>query len=169
AFQLSLWLSVMPQVLLAASSPLWGRIFDHIGIVRCRLLISIIMTGYLASYFGGILTAVPLLIYVGSILQGLSNGGGQLTWALASSHFAPRTEDVPLYNGIHFVLNGVRGLVLPWVGSVLLVFVGPWAVFAATLVSLGSIPIILRSLSLAYGPEQRLRVVVPAEVSKSAG
>ena len=60
---------------------------------------------------------------------------------------------------------------LPWVGSVLLVFIGPWAVFAATLVSLGSIPIILRSLSLAYGParEPVLRVVTPAEASKSAG
>ena len=171
AFQLSLWLSVMPQVLLALTSPVWGRVFDRIGIVRCRLLISIIMTGYLASYFGGIVTGLPLLIYLGSILQGMSNGGGQLTWALASSHFAPRTEDVPLYNGIHFVLNGVRGLVLPWVGSVLLVFIGPWAVFAATLVSLGSIPIILRSLSLAYGParEPVLRVVTPAEASKSAG
>ena len=79
-----------------------------------------------------------------------------MTWALASSHFAPRAEDVPLYNGIHFVLNGVRGLVLPWVGSVLLVLIGTGAVLAATLVSLASLPIILRSLALgeaAEGPD----------------
>ena len=109
---------------------------------------SILMTGYLASYFGAIVTGLPALVWVGSILQGISNGGGQLTWSLASSHFAPRAEDVPFYGGIHFVLNGVRGLIMPWVGSVLLVVTGPLAVLAATLVSLCSIPVILRSLTL---------------------
>jgi hypothetical protein len=59
-----------------------------------------------------------------------------------------------LYNGIHFVLNGIRGLVLPWVGSVLLVVVGSWAVLAATFVSLGSIPVILRLLA-RKGKEER--------------
>jgi MFS family permease len=161
ALELALWLSVVPQLLLAVGSPVWGRVLDRVGIVRCRLLISCIMTGYLASYFGGVATGLPVLIYLGSLLQGMSNGGGQLTWALASSHFAPRVEDVPLYNGIHFVLNGVRGLVLPWVGSVLLVLTGPWAVLAATLVSLGSVPVILRSLAAGgrVHREPALRVV----------
>jgi MFS family permease len=154
AFELSLWLSVIPQLLLALTSPVWGHLLDRIGIVRTRLLISILMTGYLASYFGGVLADLPLLIYLGSVLQGTSNGGGQLTWSLASSHFAPRPEDVPVYNGIHFVLNGVRGLILPWIGSILLILVGPWSVLAATLVSAGSIPVILRSLSLGDGPPQ---------------
>ncbi len=152
AFELALWMSVMPVLLLAVTSPVWGRVLDRIGIVRCRLLISICMTGYLGCYFGGIALGAAPLIYLGSLLQGLSNGGGQLTWALASSHFAPSAEDVPLYNGIHFVLNGVRGLVLPWVGSVLLVVLGAGAVLAATMVSLASIPIILRSLHLGDGP-----------------
>jgi MFS family permease len=169
AFGLSLWLSVVPQLMLALGSPAWGRILDRIGIVRCRLLISILMTGYLAGYFGGIVTGLPLLICLGSILQGASNGGGQLTWALASSHFAPQAEDVPLYNGIHFVLNGVRGLVLPWVGSVLFVVSGPAAVLMAMLVSLGSVPVILRSLRYGDGPEPALRVVTAKGEEKSAG
>jgi MFS family permease len=152
AFELALWLSTMPQFLLAVTSPVWGRILDRIGIVRVRLLISLIMTAYLASYFGGVLAGLPLLIYLGSILQGVSNGGGQLTWALASSHFAPRPEDVPLYTGIHFVLNGVRGLVMPWVGSILLITIQPWAVLVATLVSLGSVPVVIRSMHFGDGP-----------------
>jgi len=171
AFELALWLSVVPQLMLALGSPLWGRILDHIGIVRCRLLISTMMTAYLACYFGGIVSGLPLFICLGSLLQGASNGGGQLTWALASSHFAPQTEDVPLYNGIHFVLNGIRGLVMPWVGSVFLVVTGPLAVLAATLVSLGSVPIVLRSLRLGDGPRQEpaLRVVHAEREEKSAG
>lgn len=171
AFQLTLWLTVVPQLLLLTGSPVWGRVLDHIGIVRCRLLISILMTVYLASYWGGIVAGLPWLVYVGSVFQGLSNGGGQLTWALASSHFAPRAEDVPLYNGIHFVLNGIRGLVLPWVGSVLLVLTGTGAVLVATLVSLASVPVILRSLRLVEDREQLavLRVVGEEAAVKSAG
>lgn len=149
AFQLALWLTVVPQVMLAVGSPAWGWVLDRVGIVRCRLLISVLMTGYLAGYWGGVVTGWAWLICLGGVLQGLSNGGGQLTWALASSHFAPCAEDVPLYNGIHFVLNGVRGLILPWVGAVLFVLAGTGAVLAATLVSLASVPVILRSLRLA--------------------
>lgn len=169
AFELSLWLSVVPQLLLAFGSPTWGHILDRIGIVRCRLLISIIMTGYLASYFGGIFLGTAWLICLGSVLQGMSNGGGQLTWSLASSHFAPSVEDVPLYNGIHFVLNGIRGLVLPWVGSILFILVGPLAVLAATLVSLSSIPIIVRSLKVQeQGKEPGIRVFEAAEPAPPA-
>src|SRR5262249_18789392 len=134
------------------------------------LFISILMTGYLASYLGGLILGVAPLIYIGSVLQGMSNGGGQLTWSLASSHFAPRVEDIPLYNGIHFVLNGIRGLVMPWVGSILFVAVsGPFAVFTATAVSLGSIPIVLRSLSLDPGRKETLLRAVSGEAEKSAG
>jgi MFS family permease len=172
AFELSLWLSVVPQMLLAAGSPTWGHIVDRFGIVRCRLLISLLMTGYLASYLCALAFSLAPLIYLGSVLQGLSNGGGQLTWSLASSHFAPRLEDMPLYNGIHFVLNGIRGLVMPWVGSILFVVLsGPMAILSAMLLSLGSIPIVLRTLQHDRGPESEalLRVVSAEEAEKSAG
>jgi MFS family permease len=148
AFELALSLSVLPQLLLALGSPAFGVILDRIGIVRCRVLINILQTASLGSYFVALLAGWPALIYVGSIFQGLSNAGGQLTWFLASSLFAPRTEDVPVYNGIHFVLNGTRGLLLPWVGSVLFVVSGPGAVLTATVISLVSVPILLRALRL---------------------
>jgi MFS family permease len=168
ALELSLWLTVVPQLLLALGSPAWGRILDRFGIVRCRLLISVIMTAYLGSYWAGILTGLPWLICLGSMLQGMSNGGGQLTWSLASSHFAPRADDIPLYNGIHFVLNGVRGLAVPWLGSGLLVLAGgPWAVLAAGLVSMASIPVILRSLRLGDGPAEE-PVLAGAELKKAS-
>ena len=94
--------------------------------------------------------------------------------ALASSHFAPRAEDVPLYNGIHFVLNGIRGLVMPWVGSILYVLSqGPLSVLAATLMSLASIPVIVQALRLERNTardEMVLRVLsAETETEKSAG
>jgi hypothetical protein len=54
---------------------------------------------------------------------------------------------------------------------VLFVLSGACAVLAATLVSLGSIPVIVRSLRLGDGPSQEtvLRVVGAEEEDKSAG
>lgn len=145
ATALALWLSVVPQILLALGSPTWGRILDRFGIERCRMLMSVAMTAYLASYFAGLVSGLPLLIIAGSILQGISMGGGQITWALASTQFAPRPEDLPLYNGIHFVLNGIRGLLCPWVGLVLYWSLGSGTVLVATLVSLASIPVLVQA------------------------
>jgi MFS family permease len=146
AFGLAVWMTVVPQLLLAISSPIWGQILDRIGIVHTRLFLAFAQSGSLACYWVGIVSGGPIFICLGSILLGLTNGGGQLTWALASAHFAPKSEDVPLYNGIHFVLNGVRGLVLPWVGAVLWVCTGPGAILAALFTCCCSIPIIVRSL-----------------------
>jgi MFS family permease len=154
AFELAFSLSVLPQLVLALSSPVWGRILDAIGIMRCRLLISGLMTGALASYFCGLYFQMPALIYLGAVLQGVSEGGGQLTWFLASTLFARKREDVPLYNGIHFVLNGTRGLILPWVGSILFVVSGTGAVLVATLVSFAALPIVLRAMTF---PDDRLK------------
>jgi MFS family permease len=150
AAELSLWLFVVPQILLAISSPVWGRVMDRIGIVRARWLISAVMTVYLTCYFSGIALGLPLgaiLLGIGSVLRGVGEGGGQVTWAMASVHFAPRPEDVPVYNGIHFVLNGVRGLVMPFVGTGLyFLFPGPWPILLATLVAASSLLILGRTL-----------------------
>jgi MFS family permease len=140
-FELALWLSVIPQLLLAISSPLWGRILDRVGMATVRLLIGIVFVGYLACYFVGILGGISWLIVFGSVLLGIGNGGGQVTWSLASSHFAPSPREVPVYNGIHFVFNGIRGLVMPWVGAVLLVLLGAWSVLIGMCVALLSLPV----------------------------
>ncbi len=170
AQELALWLQVVPQLTLALGSPIWGRVMDRIGIVRVRMLISIIMTAYLGCYLAGIVLLRPELILIGSVLRGLSEGGGQVTWALASSHFAPKPEDVPLYSGIHFTLNGVRGLVMPWLGSLLFLLTGAGAVLAALVLSALSIPVIQFSLRYGDGPAVHPEepVALPPESAETA-
>ncbi len=168
AFQLMVWINVVPQVLLAVSSPFWGRVVDRIGVIRSRLLISLLMTSYLASHVTGILTGFVAFIVIGSLLQGMSSGGGQLTWWMASS-FAPRPEDVPVYAGIHFFLNGVRGMVMPWVGyRLFMLFGGPFAVVTAVVVSSASIPVVLRALSLKNSGKGRPSLEVVAAGSDNS-
>ncbi len=139
AGELALITAVIPQLVLAVASPLWGRVLDHLGIVRMRVLICIVMTCYLACFFVGLQGHWRWLIYLGAILRGISEGGGQVTWSLASVNFAPSMHQVPTYNSIHFTLNGIRGLIMPWVGIYLMGWIGSWALLVATLISSVSI------------------------------
>jgi MFS family permease len=165
AAEMSLWLFVVPQITLACCSPFWGGVLDKIGIVRARWVISAIMTVYLGCYFTGTALGLPIgafLVFAGSLLRGLAEGGGQVTWAMASVHFAPTPEDVPVYNGIHFVLNGIRGLVMPFVGTGLYVlWPGPWAILLAVFVSASSLLVIGRTLP--YEREAEDAAEEPAE------
>lgn len=150
--QMALWLAVLPQILLALSTLVWGQFLNRLGIVRARLLIGLLMALYLSCYFSGIALLVPALIYCGSVLRGLAEGGGQVTWALASVHFAPKAEDVPLYNGIHFVLNGIRGLLMPAVGTALYLATGEWTILTAAGVAAASSLVALFALRYGEGP-----------------
>jgi MFS family permease len=144
--QLALWLAVVPQVALAATSPYWGRVMDKLGIEQARLFIAGTMTIYLVCYLAGILWYVPGLIYLAGILRGVAEGGGQVTWALASVQFAPSSADVPTYNGIHFWLNGVRGLIMPWLGTQLYVIWGPISLAAGIIASSAALLVVIWSL-----------------------
>lgn len=170
AGELALWLSVIPQAALALTSLLWGRVLDRVGMNQARIMIAVLMTFYLGCYFLGVFLAMPWLICLGSLLRGSSEGGGQVTWATASVQFAPRAEDVPLYNGIHFVLNGVRGLLMPGIGSLLALGIGQWTIFLAVLIAGTSVVIgshALRSPSADEDPESLEEQ--PAETEVLAG
>lgn len=149
AAELTLWLSVVPQILLAIGSPFWGRILDRFGVSFCRFLIAITLTVYLFHYFLGIWMGILWLIFIGSILQGTTNAGGQLTWYLGSSHYAPTTEEVPTYHGIHLFLNGTRGLLMPWVGLQLYFAIGHWAVLIGAFVSFLAVPVTMQLMKVS--------------------
>lgn len=154
-FGLSLWLGVIPQLALAITSPIWGSILDRIGFARCRLLISFTLCAYLACYWFGIVTGLAWLVCLGCILFGVTNGGGQVTWVLGPGHYAPHGRDVPIYSGVHFVLNGLRGLLAPGLGSLCWMFLGSGAVIVAFLTCALSIPFLiqLRRLEVEESPE----------------
>jgi hypothetical protein len=57
---------------------------------------------------------VVTLIFIGSALMGLGFGGGALAWNLGHTDFAPVSE-TSNYMATHLTLNGLRGLLAPFV------------------------------------------------------
>lgn len=76
SLELALWLVVVPQMMLAVTSPFWGRLMDRLGIEESRFFIATTMTVYLICYLIGIVWNIPWLIIVASVLRGVAEGGG---------------------------------------------------------------------------------------------
>lgn len=108
--------TVIPQAVMLLTFAFWGRQIDRYGVIRIRFLLNILPTiNLLIFYFADNLT----MIYIASVLQGLSMSGAQLSWQLCVMEFAPKHE-VGLYMGVHTMLTGLRGIVAPFVGAYLI-------------------------------------------------
>jgi hypothetical protein len=59
-----------------------------------------------------VLARVPLLLWPGALLMGISLAAGSLGWSLGHNDFAPRGEETR-YMALHVTLTGLRGLVAP--------------------------------------------------------
>ncbi len=105
--------TVIPQAVMLLTFAFWGRQIDKYGVIRIRFLLNILPTvNLLLFYFATDLK----LIYVASVLQGISMSGAQLSWQLCVMEFAPKNQ-VGIYMGIHTMLTGARGLVAPFFGA----------------------------------------------------
>jgi MFS family permease len=93
--------------------PLWARLLDRVHVVQFRAIHS------WAFVLAAFLTALAVqfhsewLLYVSAALTGMGFGGGVLAWNLGHLDFAPRGMESQ-YMGVHATLNGVRGILGPF-------------------------------------------------------
>lgn len=112
--------TVIPQAVMLLTFAFWGRQIDQYGVIKIRFLLNILPTiNLLLFYFATDLK----LIYLASVLQGISMSGAQLSWQLCVMEFAPKNQ-VGIYMGIHTMLTGLRGIIAPFVGAMLIGGVG---------------------------------------------
>lgn len=143
--------AVFPTMMIIGSSPLWGRFLDRRNPMVGRCIFNMLQCGAFVFYAIGGLTMQTWPFFLGTALHGISNGGGMINWLTGSMYFA-RQDQVPLYNGIHVCLTGVRGFIGPAVGYLL--FIGPTSVGGETITGMGLGPWVFAVsavLSLAGG------------------
>lgn len=106
--------SAIPALTMPLALPIWSRLLDRAHVVRFRALhswtfvaASIVLT--IAVGFN-----IPWLLFVGAVLQGIGFAGGTLAWNLGHVDFAPPSQ-TSQYMATHVTLNGVRGLIAPFV------------------------------------------------------
>lgn len=137
-----LLLFLVPAIAEITSNPLAGLLFDRMNLMRYRMLNSIMwgsnrlawFAALLLSSFGASLNCAqwlsPAIAILAGLFGGLASASGSVIWNIGHTRFAPPAQS-HLYMGIHVTLTGVRGLVMPLLGTLLYSVIGVWVIALA--------------------------------------
>ena len=119
-------LSVAPTAVMVLSMPLWGRLLQRMNPWRARSIFSFIWA--VGLFFIAVSGDNVGWVILGQAVIGSASGGGSLLWSLQQMYFAPK-DLVPRYMGVHCTLTGIRGLIAPFLGVLLMNLWGTHVVF----------------------------------------
>ena len=100
---------VVPNAARIVLSPIWGWLFDRVNFFVLRVIVNFgFALGILTFFTGTDLTG----LVIGSIIFGISNAGGDISWSLWVTKFAPPNR-VADYMSVHTFFTGLRGIAAP--------------------------------------------------------
>lgn len=126
---------VIPTVLGILTVGLWGRVLDRSNPIVMRgwmnITWALLPLSYYFAFFipheglrlGPWVIQPVMLVWVGAFFQGVVAAGQGLVWTLGAMYFAKK-EDVPLYQGVHIGLTGLRALGGSFLGPVMVEYFG---------------------------------------------
>ena len=107
--EVAFFVSVVPNIARLIMSPIWGWLFDRMNFFVLRVVLNL---GFALGIIMLFTTNDRSGLWIGSIIYGVSNGGGDIAWSLWVTKFAP-PERVADYMAVHTFLTGVRGMLAP--------------------------------------------------------
>ncbi len=113
---IALMTSILPNIARMVMSPVWGKLFDRMNFFTLRIVLNIGFAIGIVTFYTG--NSLPGLI-TGALIFGVSVAGGDVAWSLWVTKFAP-PERVAEYMAVHTCLTGLRGIIAPLVGFLLL-------------------------------------------------
>lgn len=106
-------MTVLPYLVIPWAIPAWTRLMARRHVVRFRVVHSWVFVASQAVVLVAAVTRTLELMYIGALFQGIAFAGGSLAWNLGHLDFAP-PHKASQYMGVHVTLNGVRGLLAPF-------------------------------------------------------
>jgi MFS family permease len=114
--EIAVLLSIVPNLARLLSAPLWGRIFDRMDFFKLRIVLNWTQVIGTVGFFA---TDSWIALLVSAAVVGVASSGGDLAWNLWVTKFAP-LERVSDYMAVHVFFTGIRGVLAPAVGFLLL-------------------------------------------------
>ncbi len=124
---------ILSQIGMLLLSPLLGKLHDkmhpfkYIGLSFALLMVFPLLFVLSSIWAGESYIAVAIVFFAYSIF-GVAMTGVNMAWNMSSIFFAG-TQDAAIYQSVHVTLTGVRGLLAPVLGFVLLRMISIEAVF----------------------------------------
>jgi len=109
--QIALYVLIIPSVMRLVLSPVWGWLFDRMNFFVLRIVLNIGFALGIAAFFTG---NSDLGLFVGSVIFGIANAGGEVAWNLWVTKFAP-PDKVAEYMSVHTFFTGIRGIAAPFI------------------------------------------------------
>lgn len=120
----------------ALTSPMWAKWFQRINIFT----ICAIVTG-IAVIFPLVLMMSELnliYLYIAYLIYGVMQAGSELSWHLSGPVFS-KDEDSSVYSSTNILMQGLRGVFVPYLGTLICLAYGPkTTLFAAAVLCLGA-------------------------------
>ena len=113
-FQSILITSSITALVMPVAIPLWARYLDRSHVVKFRARQTWVFVFSALSAMLGVTLGRIEFLYLTAVLQGIAYAGGSLAWNLGHVDFAPPSQ-TSQYMASHVTLNGVRGLIAPFV------------------------------------------------------
>ncbi|MGI9245441.1 MAG: hypothetical protein ACR2I8_01855, partial [Steroidobacteraceae bacterium] len=104
--------TALPVMVMPVAVQPWARYLDRHRVVAFRALHGRVTTTAVGLLAAAVLLPLPLLLWPGALLLGVSMAAGSLGWTLGHNDFAPRGEEIR-YMALHVTLTGIRGLIAP--------------------------------------------------------
>jgi hypothetical protein len=131
--------TVIPLLVMPLAIPFWARRLDRSHVVDFRAVHAwTFVAATLVMFVASVMRSMPLF-YVAAVLLGVGFAGGSLAWNLGHQDFAPPERDAE-YMGVHVTLNGLRGLLAPFLAVGLYQWLqslghAPWIFLICTVVN----------------------------------
>jgi MFS family permease len=107
---------VLPQLIMLALTPLYGRLMDRINPIRlCAIAFAFLAFWPLTLAFASQVRHA----YAGFVFYALGMAAVNVTWTLGALFFAPARE-AQKYHSIHVTLVGLRASFAPWLAVMVL-------------------------------------------------
>jgi MFS family permease len=104
--------TALPVVVMPFAIQPWARLLDRHHVVVYRSIHAWVAVAGVLLLATAVLARLPVLLWPGALLMGISLAAGSLGWSLGHNDFAPRGEETR-YMALHVTLTGLRGLTAP--------------------------------------------------------
>lgn len=124
---------VISQIGLLLLSPYIGKIHDRmhpfkfISMAFATLFIYPVLI-IISSRFVDVPAVSVVLVFLAYLVFGIAMAAVNISWNMSSIYFAGK-EDAAMYQSVHVTMTGIRGVIAPGLGLLLMKFVGITAVF----------------------------------------
>jgi len=148
--EMSIALTLCKGIGCAVTSSTWAKLMQKVDLYKMSSWVTALGCLFtlflLASQFN------LLWLYLAYISYGVMQAGSELSWNLSGPIFA-KDEDSSIYSGVNVLMVGIRGAIVPAIGSFLCVMTSP-----SMIILLGSALCLLATIKLARDSKSALSV-----------